>query len=340
MRVKLNAEQTGAVTAGAVRLEATKMGLKFCRFTQAQWDFYKGDLSRYQPRALCSAGIVLRFVTDSRGLFIDVDLEQGSTGTGFSLEILADGQRAGELTNMLPEEVTEYDSDRFPLGRFSKEIELGAGEKLVEIHLPYNQITTLCELSLDDGATIYPVKREKKLLTYGDSITHGYYSATPTGRYTKALCDYLGAEELCKAISGDIFREGLAALSDDCAPDYITVAYGTNDWASGCSAHSIETACRGFFKNLRKNYPDAPIFAITPVWRKDIEPPRNAGAFEEITDIIKRATEGVDNLYVIEGMHLIPKREEMFGDLRLHPNLEGFAHYGKNLVNEIKRLGF
>ncbi|MBO5200737.1 MAG: SGNH/GDSL hydrolase family protein [Clostridia bacterium] len=338
--MKLNTEQLKSVTTGAVRFEETEFGLKLYRFTQEQLDFYSGDLERYIPRALCSAGVVLRFVTDSERLFVEVYIEQGSTGTGFSMEILSNRHPVGEVTNMLPEEKGDYDGVKYPLGRFSKEVELGAGEKQVEIYLPYNQITNLCELSLSEGAAFTPVKKEKKLMTWGDSITHGYYSTSPTARYPKALCDYLEAEELCKAISGEIFRSGLAALGDDYTPDYITVAYGTNDWGSGWSAENIEKACRGFAENLRKNYPDAPIFVITPVWRKDKEPERKAGSFEGVADIIKRATKGVGNLYVIEGMPLIPQREDMFGDLRLHPNNEGFAHYGKNLVEEIKKLGF
>ena len=48
---------------------------------------------------------------------------------------------------------------------------------------------------------------------------------------TARLADALGAEEVNKAIGGECFFPELAATKEDFQPEYITVAYGTNDWS-------------------------------------------------------------------------------------------------------------
>lgn len=42
------------------------------------------------------------------------------------------------------------------------------------------------------------------------------------------------------------------------------------------------------------------------------------------------------NVVIIEGMDLVPQNTEMFGYAFLHPNDEGFVHYGNNLSKIIK----
>ena len=54
------------------------------------------------------------------------------------------------------------------------------------------------------------------------------------------------AEEYNKAIGGDVFFPSLAATREDFEPDYITVAYGTNDW-SKCPREALEENCKNFY---------------------------------------------------------------------------------------------
>lgn len=69
---------------------------------------------------------------------------------------------------------------------------------------------------------------------------------------TARLADALGAEEVNKAIGGECFFPELAATKEDFQPEYITVAYGTNDWSRKL-AEEFQTNCRAFcFKNLYK----------------------------------------------------------------------------------------
>jgi len=145
----------------------------------------------------------------------------------------------------------------------------------------------------------------------------------------------LGAEELNKAIGGEAFFPELAKLKDSFEPDYITVAYGTNDWANVEKELIIEN-CKGFYENLSVNYPNIKIFAITPIWRKEMYEEKPGGKFEEIEDIIRNCTKELKNVTVVSGFDFVPQDEKYYADLRLHPNDDGFQLYAENLYNKIK----
>lgn len=76
----------------------------------------------------------------------------------------------------------------------------------------------------------------------------------------------------------------LAACKDAFAPDYIIVAYGTNDWRHA-AAEKFRNNCRGFYENLCKHYPGVPVIAITPIWRANMEAVRDSVCFGTIHKI-------------------------------------------------------
>ena len=80
---------------------------------------------------------------------------------------------------------------------------------------------------------IYNIQKKPKTLTlFGDSITQGYDVLYPSSHYLLKCAATLNAQIYNKAIGGDIFRPELAQIKDSYEPDYIVVAYGTNDWNS------------------------------------------------------------------------------------------------------------
>jgi len=50
---------------------------------------------------------------------------------------------------------------------------------------------------------------------------------------------------------------------------------------------------------------------------------------------MQRIASEVRDIQVVQGFHFIPADPECFGDLRLHPNDKGFAHYFENLAKQI-----
>ena len=95
--------------------------------------------------------------------------------------------------------------------------------------------------------------------------------------------------------------------------------------------------CRAFYKNIKENYPDAKIFAVTPIWRADCGSTEKQFPFSEVHGLISEICEEIGGITVIEGFNLVPHEKELFADLRLHPSDYGFDYYAKNLYTEIKK---
>lgn len=336
--MKLNLEQIRSITCGAARVWEEEDGLHFSRFTEEQDKQYQIRDEGYYLRALTSSGIRFSFRTESKKLGIKGTVYKGGSRSLFSFELKINGEKVDTIQNFNEKDLpVGYTSISYPLDPIQKEFSLGDGEKEVILYFPWSVKVVLQEVTLDDGATLIPVKPEKKILCFGDSITQGYDALYPTNKYATVLSELLGAEEYNKAIGGEIFWAELGAMSDPIEPDYILVAYGTNNW-SKVSRENSEKNCIGFYQNLSRNYPNAKIFALTPIWRKDEQKEQEFGKFFEVEEMIRNATDGLENVSVIRGYDLVPHDEKWFADLRLHPNDQGFAHYSENLYKEIKSL--
>lgn len=338
--MQLTFDQIRDITIGAVDFEETKNYLQPYRFTKDQREFTRHE-DRYYHRGMAAAGICFCFETDSESLTLEMECLSTQVRDYFSFEVFADGKLVGYLDNF-PEEglpPQHYHLTELPKidGVFRKTFALGAGEKTVRVNFPWSKLVRIRSVGLDDGAKILPVKRQKKLLAFGDSITHGMDAYRPSQRYIARLADFLQADEYNKAIAGETYCPGLAACKDDFTPDYITVAYGTNDWSLKNKESLVENT-RLFYENLQKNYPGVPTFVLTPLWRADGEEDRPFGSFDEVEAVIRGNAADFPQIQVIRGYDLIPHDTKYFVEAKLHPTSEGFAHYGKNLCAEIRAL--
>ena len=207
--MKLNFEQIKSIATGAAEVTQEEGGIYFGRFTKEQEYMYQQysipQGKSLHTRCLGPAGVLLRFRTDSTRLGLKVDVAKCSSRVYFSFDVFANGKLVGYLDNFKAEELPEnYTELQCPLGEFQKEFDLGQGEKEVCVYFPALVCPLIQEVSLDDGAYITPVKPEKKILTFGDSITQGYDALRPTSKYITCLADRLGMEEINKArVSSD-----------------------------------------------------------------------------------------------------------------------------------------
>lgn len=323
--MKLNIEQIRKITRGAVRIEDEQDGVHFYRFTKAQEELYRTVSSDFWGKTHATAGVRMEFLTDSKTLEIKTNISSGSSRTYFAFEVFVNGELNGTLANFDEDDVTEdYLSAEYEHGKFSKTFSLGAGEKTVSIYFPWSATAVIEELIVDNGAFVEPAEKKKKLLVYGDSITQGYDALRPSHRYAARIAEAFNMEEVNKAIGGEVHRAALAEEKDDFIPDYIMIAYGTNDW-SKCPKADVKANCEGFYKVMREHYPDTPILAIAPIWRKDEDSYREFGKFHEMEELIRETVEGYKNITVLTGYDFVPKEEKYFSDRRLHPNDVGFA---------------
>lgn len=335
--MKLTYEQIKSITWGADRVELIDGYFRFFRFTKAQeLVYFERNLGSYD-KTISASGVKLVFKTNSESLTLDALMEGNSTRRYFSFDVFADGRLVGYMDNVSDAELpADYAEIALPVGSVRKTFALGTGEKTVSVYFPWNGRMKLSSVELDDGASLAPVKPEKKMLVFGDSITQGYDSVRPSNHYAVKLADALCAEMRNRAIGGEEFLPALVSAGEDCEFDYITVAYGTNDW-SHSSREKLLECCRGFYSELSAKYPKAKIFAIGPIWRKDLDANKPYGKFSQLIEDIRDCTEGLPNVIFIDGFDFVPMDEKYYADLRLHPNDEGFSHYFENLYREIKR---
>ena len=334
---ELTLAEIRAITFGAERVCQDESGVRFYRFTEEEEDFYRFRLPEFYKKSFSTAGIKLRFRTDSRTLSLAVNARQnGSTRHFFSLDVLAGGTPVGYIDNFshtaLP---ADYWCTPYPLGDYEADFDLGEGEKTVTVHLPWSAVLTLRKIALDDGATVAPVCPEKRFIAYGDSITHGYDATRPHLRQMAKLADALGAAEHNKAIGGEVFCPGLAECPSAFTPDFITVAYGTNDWAK-TDYETFAANCPAFYEALAARHPHTPIFAITPIPRGGAMLNETFGHFSRSAEKIREVAARHENITVIEGEELMPYDVSLYSDGYLHPNDAGFAVYAENLIRKIR----
>lgn len=324
--MRLTLDTVRSVAGGAVRITENEDGFHFYRFTQAQEDYYK-DFPAHYPKTFATAGVTLSFRTNSSSLGLKISTKHATSRKYFALDVSVNGQFLDSIRNFEEVELMrKYTLQEFSLGEYEKLYDLGDGQKDVTVYLPWNIETVIQEISLSDGASITPLRRKKKLLCFGDSITMGHDALHAPRRYTAQLADYLGYEEINKGIGGEYFRPNLAKLKDDFTPDIITVAYGTNDWRHREKAE-FESACRDFFTALHNIYPNTPIFAISPIWRKICLNEYECGPFRQLPEIFRDVANSVENMTVIDAFEFVPPMTDYYADLTLHPNGAGFDRY-------------
>ncbi len=325
---QLTLEQIKQITFGVASVKEAHDKIVFNRFTEAQQDIYKKVSSDFYMKSFSTSGVSLEFYTNSEYLGLSVAISPGSSRRFFAHSIFVNGSRIDELSGKI--EAGTNDT------LFCKQFQLGAGDKKVRIAFPWSVSSKLVSLELDDGAFVSPVTKNLKMLMFGDSITQGYDASKPENAYAVKLVEYLNADARNKGIGGECFCAELAHLKEDIRPDVITVAYGTNDWGKR-TKEEFERECKGFFTNLRKNYPYARIFAFAPIWRADINEEKTIGEpLGYISQYINSVAKELENITVIDCADFVPHSLEYYQTDGLHPIDAGFASYVENLWNTMQ----
>ena len=325
--VKLSNDTLREISVGSVKIVEEDGLLLFLKYTDSQTAAF-GPYRKISP-CTCTTGIKFDFYTNSKNLALAVATEG-------KYEIWVDGLLrhyivAGEGGNLAVGERFEAElSDT--LGRKK-------GEYRVTVYFPSHSVGVIKYLELDEGATVRRSEKKKKLLMLGDSITHGYDAIFPSLSYANTLARELDFDMTNQAIGGEMFRLRILPEESSLSPDYITVAYGTNDWSwSGKTLEECVEKEKAFFTKLKGLYPDAKIFYISPLYRGDNHRITTLGDFRGAV----KAFSDVAREYgaeVIDGVKLIPHSPLMFEDKYLHPNDLGFTQYANALLKELALLG-
>lgn len=320
-----------SITMGAEKIISEDGVYKFFRFTEEE------AKTTDNINLLYTAGVQMEFKTDGTKLKLSVNTKhKGDIRSLFAFDVFVDENHIGSIQNFKDEEcIGNFAEKEYPLGRYSEEFSLGCGEKIVRIVFPYSVIAEMEEIKMPDATFVFPVKREKMIVAYGDSITQGYDAEHPSKTYAMRLAESFNAEIVNKGLGGETFSLKMPAVKNAKKPDFVIVSYGTNDWWVN-DKETVRQNAVEFLDNIEKNYPDTKIFVITPIWRKNFKDIREFGEFSEVEALLKEICKNRKNVKVISGFDFVPMDENLLGDLRIHPNDKGFEYYFENLVKQIK----
>jgi len=297
------------------------------RFTAAQRELYRRYRSNDMYRkTMASAGVRLSFATDAEHLSFEYRFKAGSSRPFGYFDLYENGILTAHFGG----------ADAI-LADGHANLTLSKGEKNVELYFPWSKVTHIGNVCVDDSAVLKPCKRGRRMLFYGDSITHGYDAMFPSLSYASKLALALDADALNKAVGGDTFFPELLEAPDNMSPAVVVAAYGTNDWKVH-TKDRFELDCRTFYERLCRMYPSAKIIAVTPLWRADGQKETKFGyPHTEIAPTMHRLLDRLP-LTVIDGYPLTPHTEEFYSDRNLHPNDLGFSIYTDRLLAEIRKV--
>lgn len=309
--MELTLSQIRDITVGALVVTQDDFGFHFMRNTPTQKATYTSILEVWGPRCDHTAGIRLDFHTNAT-------VFRATVASEGSYEVLLDG------INCYYEALAEGETI---------EISLDGNDHRLTLIFPYAKPGSLRSVLLTDGCYITPHKYSKKVAFYGDSITQGSTAVQTSRSYFWQVTKHFDLHSMNFGIGGIRFQpEGLEDVGYD--PDLVLISLGTNNFGSNKPMELLQTNCPAYFDKIKALYPKCKIVCITPIWRADGDEVKALGTIHDARKLIAAEAQKRD-LIVIDGWDLVPHQTELYADLRLHPNAEGFDHYSKNLIAQL-----
>ena len=323
----LSLDQIKDITRGCARIEEQDQTFVLMRFTEKQAQAYR-DIGNedFYNKTFATAGVRLAFRTDSSKIAFDYRFTRCSSRQFAYFDVYLDGALTGHFGTQGLECMTGH-----------IELPIPAATEKVEIHFPWSHGVRLSHVEIDDNSTVTGLHRPHTMICFGDSITHGYDAIHPSLSYATRLATMLDADYINKGIGGDIFFPALLAEAEGADPDYITVAYGANDWHK-CTAEEFEKNCRDFLSRIRELYPTSQIFVLTPLWHTLSHKVAKTGLTGiQFNAWIQEILRDYPTLHLINCYPMVPHRAEFFTDIS-HPNETCFAFLASNMYVAISKL--
>lgn len=311
----LSFDEIKKITVGAPFIEKTENGMRFYKYRPELSDVWAAHSSVLGGRALATTGVRLDFHTNSKHMSIEVDDKK-------KFEIYING--------LLRYSMRECESLSVRLdGVFGEELD----EAHVTVYFPAHSIGVLKSLTLDDGAYVTPHKFDRKILFMGDSITQGWEAKYDSLSYANRVSRYFNADSVIQGVGGACFFEDcIERIPYD--PDWVIVAYGTNDFSKYKTAEEFKPHLYSYMEKVHELYGDKKVFVISPIWREN-QTPKAELTFAQVRAEIIAETEKYGFTH-IDGGTLMPPMPLLYTD-GLHPNDNGFSIFAENLIAAIRK---
>ncbi|GIP35291.1 SGNH/GDSL hydrolase family protein [Paenibacillus sp. J2TS4] len=302
------------------------------RFTAEQLQLY-GENEAFRVRSQCSSGGMLDLLTDSTFVRITYYVEEGCRDWLY-FDLYVNNRFVGSIG-----------SDELKTGEGSVLFELQGIHKpgslrRVSIYLPHVAVLHITGIEFSNESVVEEApSHAKQLLCLGDSITQGMDAKRPSSAYPVLLSRYLGMNLLNHGVGGYFFNKDSLDRRLPYQPDWITVAYGTNDWHRWNTLSELESKAEGYLSTLKELYPDAMLFVMTPIWRADWNEPKAMGSFAEVMGTIEKVSRSIGGIQLIDGLDIVPHQPSYYGDRTVHPSDEGFLHMALNMLKRMRADG-
>lgn len=312
----LSNEELKKIYFGAYEFEETEEGyLQAFQYSKKQVEYFKVASDFWYERSTSSTAKTLEFTTSATKLSFEYKMIWKSSLDSF--ELMVDGL----ITNI------EYVESLNDEGRL--EWELPEGEKSVVVYLPIDATVLLRNFTID--AAVKPAVKGEKVLWLGDSITQGYGPLRSSCSYVSVANRLLNYDIINQGIGGYIYDKKSLMKMEGYQPDKIIVALGTNQYGD-----PDMTPIKEYYERLMEIYGnDIPVICISPLWRGDSV--EGIPVLMRFCQEVKEIAGQYKNVRIIDGMKLVPHLPEYFLD-KLHPNCLGCEVYGRNLVEELRKL--
>lgn len=303
---------------GAYSFRETEDGwLQAFQYSDAQMEYFRTAFDFWYDRCMATSAKTLEMTTNAQTVSFEYKLIWVGSQDSFELAVngliseiryVRDLPKEGKLTWTLPE-----------------------GEKDIIIYLPADATVLIRNCSIDGAFS--PARKNEKVLWLGDSITQGYGPLRSAQTYVSVANRLLNDDIINQGIGGYVYDKKSLMKMDGYSPDKIIVALGTNQF--GCETmKDVEE----YYETLIGLYGEKiPVLCVTPLWRGDV--PDGLPTLIRFCRNVKEIAGQYPNVKIADGFSLVPHLPEYFLD-NLHPNALGAETYGRNLVEEIRRIGF
>ena len=318
MAMVLSNKELQDIYFGAYEFEETADGyLQAFQYSKPQVEYFKVAYDFWYERCTATTAKTFEFTTSASEISFDYKIIW--KGSEDSFELMVDGL----ITDII------YVKDIKDEGRITWK--LPSGEKSVVVYLPADATVLVRGFTID--AEFRRAGKNEKVLWLGDSITQGYGPLRSGSTYVSVANRILNYDIVNQGIGGYIYDKNSLMKMEGYTPDKIIVALGTNQYGDGDMSVIEE-----YYDTLTGIYGDEiPILCISPLWRGDN--PEEIPTLMSFCEQVKEIAGRYKNVTVIDGMTLVPHLSEYYLD-DLHPNCLGCEVYGRNLVEEIRRVGF
>lgn len=318
----------------------------------------------YRQMAATTAGVCVRFATDATEVALAVKVDPEPRGTAAVLAELDQGSRRrphdgvsatvdGEAVGCVwPQEVMRQlpwieESEGLQLVTFSLN---GAGRgdegimtipglgarHEVTIWLPCLRGCVVRELWVD-GTYVEPLPERPRMLVLGDSIAQGFCCDDPAATWPALVSEQRGYDLLNQSIRGQVFQaSSLLSPSEREATDTacVFVALGANYVWDACAPALVEREAHALMREVRRLYPNAAIFSLTPTWYDAQRIAACSGTcLEQLPDIINRVAVA-QGVQVLDGQRLLKHKAELLAD-GIHPTKDGHARIARSLLRDM-----